>query len=174
MFGSVARGEQGPDSDLDLLVHLPEDAGLLLLGRVGDELHKLLGVPVHVVPDDALKPRVRASMEPDFAPARSRRTATARRRPGGHRRHPPPPRRARVRAADPRAGAGWPYWARFGRVLPTRAVVRQRQLLMMCLRSGQLWMWRTRHGPTARQLRCCWSWPTRSLNTRRAFRRCSG
>jgi len=70
VFGSVARGEQGPDSDLDLLVHLPEDAGLLLLGRFGDELHKLLGVPVHVVPDDGLKPRVRASMEPDLAPAR--------------------------------------------------------------------------------------------------------
>ncbi len=49
VFGSVARGEQGPDSDLDLLVHLPEDAGLVL-GRFGDELHKLLGAPV-VVPD---------------------------------------------------------------------------------------------------------------------------
>lgn len=67
VFGSVARGDEGLESDLDLLVHLPADAGLFLLGRFSDELRDLLGVPVDVVPDDGLKPRVRANIEPDLA-----------------------------------------------------------------------------------------------------------
>jgi transcriptional regulator with XRE-family HTH domain len=32
VFGSVARGDESPDFDLDLLVHLPAGAGLLALG----------------------------------------------------------------------------------------------------------------------------------------------
>lgn len=68
VFGSVARGDEGPESDLDLLVHLPAGAGLFLLARFSDELRDLLGVPVDVVPDDGLKPRVRANIEPDLAP----------------------------------------------------------------------------------------------------------
>lgn len=68
VFGSVARGEEGPESDLDLLVHLPEGAGLFLLGRFSQELRELLGVAVDVVPDDGLKPRVRAAIEPDLTP----------------------------------------------------------------------------------------------------------
>ena len=43
VFGSVTRGEDGPDSDLDLLVHLPRDAGLFLLWRFRQELQDLLG-----------------------------------------------------------------------------------------------------------------------------------
>jgi predicted nucleotidyltransferase/DNA-binding XRE family transcriptional regulator len=66
VFGSVARGEEGPDSDLDLLVHLPEDAGLFALGRFREELEALLRVPVDVVPDDGVKPRVRANIDKDL------------------------------------------------------------------------------------------------------------
>ena len=68
VFGSVARGDEVPESDLDLLVHLPATAGLFLLGRFSDELRELLHVPVDVVPDDGLKPRVRASIEADLVP----------------------------------------------------------------------------------------------------------
>lgn len=68
IFGSVARGEEKPTSDLDLLVHLPEGAGLLLLGRFTEELEALLRVAVDVVPDDGVKPRVRASIEADLVP----------------------------------------------------------------------------------------------------------
>ena len=68
IFGSVARGDEGPESDLDLLVHLPATAGLFLLGRFSDKLRELLHVPVDVVPDDGLKPRVRASIEADLVP----------------------------------------------------------------------------------------------------------
>jgi predicted nucleotidyltransferase/DNA-binding XRE family transcriptional regulator len=66
VFGSVARGEEGPHSDLDLLVHLPEDAGLFTLGRFREDLEALLKVPVDVVPDDGVKPRLRANIAKDL------------------------------------------------------------------------------------------------------------
>jgi predicted nucleotidyltransferase/DNA-binding XRE family transcriptional regulator len=68
VFGSVARGEDGPDSDLDLLVHLPEGAGLFALGRFRQDLEQLLHVEVDVVPEDGVKPRLRAGIEQDLVP----------------------------------------------------------------------------------------------------------
>jgi uncharacterized protein len=52
-FGSVARGEARPDSDLDLLVDF--EPGTSLLDHV--DLEELLGVEVDVVARSALKPR---------------------------------------------------------------------------------------------------------------------
>ena len=66
VFGSVARGEEGPTSDLDLLVHLPDGAGLFGLGRFKEDLEALLHVAVDVVPDDGVKPRVRANIDADL------------------------------------------------------------------------------------------------------------
>jgi predicted nucleotidyltransferase len=66
VFGSVARGEEGPQSDLDLLVRLPQGAGLFLLGRFKEELEQLLRVDVDVVPEDGLKPAVRAAVTRDL------------------------------------------------------------------------------------------------------------
>lgn len=66
VFGSVARGEERPDSDLDLLVHLPAGAGLFALARFTQELEDLLLVKVDVVPDDSVKPRVRANIDQDL------------------------------------------------------------------------------------------------------------
>ena len=68
VFGSVARGQDTASSDLDLLVRVPEGTGLLALGRFTQELEDLLHVPVDVVPDDSVKPRVRASLERDLVP----------------------------------------------------------------------------------------------------------
>lgn len=59
VFGSVARGEDGPDSDIDLLVDLDESRTLLDLAGLGAELRDLLGVPVDVATMDLLKDRVR-------------------------------------------------------------------------------------------------------------------
>lgn len=49
VFGSVARGEERNDSDLDLLIDMGE--GRSLLDRVGlwQDLEELLGHKVHVV-----------------------------------------------------------------------------------------------------------------------------
>ncbi|WP_414120813.1 nucleotidyltransferase domain-containing protein [Corynebacterium nuruki] len=54
VFGSVARGEDSEDSDIDLLVDLPEGFGLFNLSAVEGELSEVLGVSVDVVPARAL------------------------------------------------------------------------------------------------------------------------
>jgi uncharacterized protein len=66
VFGSTARGGERPDSDVDLLVDLPAGAGLFALGRLRGELEELLGAPVDLVPEDGLKPEVRANIEADL------------------------------------------------------------------------------------------------------------
>lgn len=68
LFGSTARGEDGPGSDIDLVVHLAPDVGLFGLARLRRELQEALGVPVDVVPDDGLAPSVRAAVERDSVP----------------------------------------------------------------------------------------------------------
>ncbi|MHB8288624.1 MAG: oxygen-binding di-iron domain-containing protein [Acidimicrobiales bacterium] len=55
LFGSIARGEEGPESDVDLLVDVPEGVGLVTLGRCQAELEVLLGARVDLVPAGALK-----------------------------------------------------------------------------------------------------------------------
>ena len=49
LFGSVARGTERPESDVDLLVTFAEDAGITDLLAMEDELSELLTVPVDVV-----------------------------------------------------------------------------------------------------------------------------
>jgi predicted nucleotidyltransferase len=63
VFGSVARGQDRPDSDVDLLVDLPPGLGLFGLGRVQAELEAILGTRVDLVPAQDLKPGVRARVE---------------------------------------------------------------------------------------------------------------
>ena len=59
LFGSVARGEDGPDSDIDLLVDLDvRRTGLFPLIEFQDELGQILGERVDVVARDALAPHV--------------------------------------------------------------------------------------------------------------------
>ncbi|MQA34593.1 nucleotidyltransferase domain-containing protein [Modestobacter roseus] len=66
VFGSVARGTDGPDSDVDLLVDLPPTAGLFELGRVRADVEELLGVPVDLVPASGLKAGVRSAIAADL------------------------------------------------------------------------------------------------------------
>jgi predicted nucleotidyltransferase/DNA-binding XRE family transcriptional regulator len=65
LFGSTARGDDRPDSDIDLLVHLDRRVGLIGLARLQHELEEILGAPVDLVPDDGLKADVRAAVERD-------------------------------------------------------------------------------------------------------------
>lgn len=60
VFGSVARGEEGPSSDVDLLVDLPEGTGLFALLELEGTLERILKVKVDLAPESSLKPRVRA------------------------------------------------------------------------------------------------------------------
>ena len=68
VFGSVARGEEHDDSDLDLLVDIPEGMGLLALGRARQELERVVGTTVDLVSSDGLKPDVAAHIEQDLVP----------------------------------------------------------------------------------------------------------
>jgi hypothetical protein len=68
IFGSVARGDDRPDSDLDLLVDLPPDAGLLTLFRLERDLEEILHTPVDVLPADAVKATVRPHSDRDQVP----------------------------------------------------------------------------------------------------------
>ena len=56
VFGSVARGEDTTSSDIDLLVDLDEDVGLVALAGLRRELRELIDAAVDVVPAVALKP----------------------------------------------------------------------------------------------------------------------
>ena len=49
VFGSVARGEDRDDSDVDLLADLPPGLGLFGLGRLQAELERVIGAPVDLV-----------------------------------------------------------------------------------------------------------------------------
>jgi len=54
VFGSAARGEAGPESDIDLLVKMEEGRSLLDLSALTQDLQDLLGVKVDVVSEDGL------------------------------------------------------------------------------------------------------------------------
>lgn len=55
VFGSVARGEEGEKSDLDLLVDFPvRQRGLLPLADLADRISELLDLPVYVAAEEAL------------------------------------------------------------------------------------------------------------------------
>lgn len=54
VFGSVARGEAGPGSDVDLLVDLEPDKSLFDVGGLLMDLQTLLGQEVDVVTEKAL------------------------------------------------------------------------------------------------------------------------
>ncbi|MDY0267529.1 nucleotidyltransferase family protein [Trichloromonas sp.] len=59
LFGSLARGEGGPQSDVDLLVDLEEGRSALALGGLLMDLQERLGRRVDVVTPAALHPRIR-------------------------------------------------------------------------------------------------------------------
>jgi len=59
LFGSVARGDEQPGSDIDFLVELAPDARPFEILTIGVELEQALGVKVDVGTPDSLRERVR-------------------------------------------------------------------------------------------------------------------
>lgn len=59
VFGSVARGDAGPESDVDLLVELDKGTTLLQHNALVRELQDLLGCKVDVVSERGLRERIR-------------------------------------------------------------------------------------------------------------------
>lgn len=63
LFGSVARGQARPDSDLDILVSFDGPATSERYFGVQFYLEDLLGRPVDLVTDKALRPQLRPYVE---------------------------------------------------------------------------------------------------------------
>jgi predicted nucleotidyltransferase len=61
VFGSVARGEEDEQSDIDFLVSLKPGRSLLDLARLELRLEKLLGHPVDVVTINGLREPIRST-----------------------------------------------------------------------------------------------------------------
>lgn len=59
VFGSVARGESKPGSDVDFLVSFEPNRSLLDEVGLMQELSRLLGVTVDVVSEDGISPYLR-------------------------------------------------------------------------------------------------------------------
>jgi uncharacterized protein len=68
VFGSTARGEDGPDSDLDLLVQPGAAGGLLAQARAILELERLLDRRVDLITDGALDPALADNIRDDLRP----------------------------------------------------------------------------------------------------------
>jgi hypothetical protein len=60
VFGSVARGEAGPDSDVDFLVEMEKGRSLFDLGGLLMDLQEFLGRRVDVVTERGLRDRIRS------------------------------------------------------------------------------------------------------------------
>lgn len=58
LFGSFVRGEQHPDSDIDLLVEFASPVGLFKFMELENQLSELLGGKVDLVTRNALKPHI--------------------------------------------------------------------------------------------------------------------
>ncbi len=58
VFGSVARGDSNPTSDVDFLVQLDDQRGLFDLGGLLMDLQELLGCDVDVTTEAGLRPSV--------------------------------------------------------------------------------------------------------------------
>jgi predicted nucleotidyltransferase len=73
LFGSVARGDNRDDSDVDLVVRLDEEAargGFAYFGRLNalkDRLTAILGRPADVVAEPVHKERLRHAIETERA-----------------------------------------------------------------------------------------------------------
>lgn len=68
VFGSVLRGKDTEDSDLDLLVDPTPDTTLMDIARIQNRLQKLLGVTVDVLTPKALPERFRRRILSEAVP----------------------------------------------------------------------------------------------------------
>jgi len=69
LFGSAARGEDLPASDIDFLVTMEPGRSLLDLAGLVNELEDLLGANVDVISDSRwMKPRFRDTISRDLVP----------------------------------------------------------------------------------------------------------
>lgn len=66
VFGSVARGEETPESDVDILIHFSRPKSLLDIVRLERELSESLGRRVDLVTEASLSPYLRDAVLRDL------------------------------------------------------------------------------------------------------------
>lgn len=68
LFGSAARGEDRPDSDVDFLVEMEDGRSLLDIGGMQMDLQDLLGRKVDVVTEKGMRSRIRDRVSKEAVP----------------------------------------------------------------------------------------------------------
>lgn len=68
VFGSVVRGDDTEDSDLDILIDPTPETTLFDIGAIRHELLQLLGVPVDVLTPKALPEKFRETVLAEAVP----------------------------------------------------------------------------------------------------------
>ncbi|MGO9684318.1 MAG: nucleotidyltransferase family protein, partial [Beijerinckiaceae bacterium] len=63
LFGSVLRGEERPDSDVDILIDIEEDRGFDSYLALAEELETLLGRRIDLITERSLSPFFRPFIE---------------------------------------------------------------------------------------------------------------
>jgi uncharacterized protein len=90
LFGSVVRGEETPESDVDILVTFSKPIGLFKWVELEEQLSKQLGRKADLVSAKALKPRIRPHVEAEMVVIyeKARRSRTLARYPRRNQTHP--------------------------------------------------------------------------------------
>ncbi|HYJ30539.1 MAG TPA: nucleotidyltransferase family protein [Allosphingosinicella sp.] len=65
LFGSVARGEAGPDSDIDLAAELERPMGLFRYSALVDDIEDMLGTRIDLVREPAQRSSIQLAIERD-------------------------------------------------------------------------------------------------------------
>jgi len=68
LFGSVARGEQRQDSDIDLMCEIDRSSGMSLIefARVQTNLERYMSQSIDLVVRGSMRPRIREQAEADM------------------------------------------------------------------------------------------------------------
>ena len=68
VFGSAARGDMRPDSDLDIVVDMPSDRSLLTWGAFWKALEDELGTRIDLAVESDLRPDVKEKVLAEAVP----------------------------------------------------------------------------------------------------------
>jgi len=68
IFGSIARGEAGPSSDVDFIVRFHPDRSLLDHGGLLMDLQELLGIKVDIISEGGMRDRFRKHVMKEAIP----------------------------------------------------------------------------------------------------------
>ncbi len=59
VFGSVATGQDGPGSDIDLIFTMDNPMSLMQLEALQDQISALVGADIDLIPDSVIRPEFR-------------------------------------------------------------------------------------------------------------------